>query len=67
MGKVLSAIVGLLALMALMVVIALFFIKIGWTLFMVPVFGLAELTWTQALGFSLLAAAFRGSSTKAKE
>ena len=67
MGKVIATLITMAGMMLIIVLLALLFIKIGWTLFMVPVFGMAELTWGQALGFSLLAAAFRGSSVKSKE
>lgn len=59
MGKL----IGILGALVLFLVLSLLFIKIGWGLFMVPVFNMAELTWGQALGFSLLAAAFRSSSS----
>lgn len=67
MGKILAAIIGVAGLFVVIVLISLLLIKIGWGLFMVPVFGLADLTWMQALGFSLLAAAFKPSSYSKKE
>lgn len=67
MGKILAAVVGFASLLAIVVLISLFLIKVGWALFMVPVFNLADLTWTQAFGFSLLAAAFKPSSYSAKK
>lgn len=60
--KVLSMLFGVVGLIALFVVIGLFLIKFGWSLFVVPVFHLPELTWLQAFGFSLLASTFRSSS-----
>ena len=41
-------------------------IKVGWVLFVVPVFHLPDLTWMQALGFALLTSAFRSSSSSKK-
>ena len=67
MGKLLGGLIAILGALVVFVLLSLLFIKIGWALFMTPVFGLAELTWGQALGFSLLAATFRGSSFKSKE
>lgn len=67
MGKLGATVVGILGMLVIFVLLSLLFIKIGWGLFMVPVFHMAELTWGQALGFSLLAATFRGASTKGKE
>jgi hypothetical protein len=64
MGKFLAVVGGFLGLLAMFILLSLLFIKIGWSLFMVPVFGLAELTWLQALGFALLANTFRSSSVK---
>ena len=67
MGKILAIIGGFLGLLAIFVLLSLLFIKLGWSLFVVPVFGLPELSWMQALGFSLLASAFRPSSVKANK
>ena len=62
MDKVLVVLAGV----ALVLLLSLLAIKVGWSLFIVPVFNLPDLTWMQALGFSLLASAFR-SSTSSKE
>ena len=67
MGKLVAVVVGLLGVAAIFILLSLLFIKLGWYLFMVPVFGLPDLTWLQALGFSFLAASFRGSSVAKKE
>ncbi len=67
MGGLLGTIGGILGVLLIFILISLLFIKIGWGLFMVPVFGLPELTWLQALGFSLLASCFRGSSASKKD
>ena len=68
MGKLLAIIGGFLGLLAIFVLLSLLFIKLGWSLFVVPVFGLPELTWVQALGFSFLASAFRSNGvSKSKE
>ncbi len=40
-------------------------VMLGWSLFMVPVFGLKSLTFVQAVGLSLVGSAFRSSSIKA--
>lgn len=63
MEKVLTVVIGLLLIFAVATAISLFFIKFGWSLFMVPVFNMAELTWGQALGLSFLAGAFRSYQT----
>lgn len=66
MSKFIAAIVGIVSIFLIVILISLFFIKLGWSLFVVPVFGLPELTWMQALGFSFLAAAFKPSSFKSE-
>lgn len=48
------------------VLISIIFIKLGWALFMGPVFGLPELTFSQAFGFSLLASCFKVNSAISK-
>lgn len=63
MGKILAAAFALIGLFLLVTIISLFFIKLGWSLFVVTMFGLPELTWMQALGFSLLASTFRTISS----
>lgn len=40
------------------------FIMLGWSLFMVPVFSLKSLAFSEAIGFMLMAAAFRGMGYK---
>lgn len=60
MDEVLEAVV----ILVLFVLLSLFLIKLGWAMFMVPVFNVADLTWMQALGFSLLASSFRGASSR---
>ena len=67
MDKFIAGMFSLITLFLIIILISLFFIKIGWSLFVVPVFGLPELTWMQALGFSLLANCFRGSPASKKE
>lgn len=67
MGKLLAGVIAFASLLAIIILLSLFLIKVGWALFMVPVFNLADLTWTQAFGFSLLAAAFKPSSYSAKK
>lgn len=59
-----NALAGVIGVIGLTILIGLFCIKFGWSLFIVPVFHLAELTWLQAFGFSLLANAFRSSGSK---
>lgn len=66
MSKFMAAVIGVVGLFLIVILINLFFIKLGWGLFVVPVFGLPELTWMQALGFSFLAAAFKPSSFKSE-
>lgn len=63
MDKIIAVIVSALFIFFIATVIGLFFIKLGWSLFMVPVFGMAELSWMQALGLSLLAGAFKSYNT----
>jgi len=51
---------------ALAVFITAFFIMWGWSWFMVPVFKMAPLTFTQAFGFSILAHSFGKSCSSSK-
>lgn len=68
MGKFISSVLLLLSGFVIFVILSLFFIKLGWSWFVVSVFGLPELTWLQALGFSFLASCFRSSGNyKVKE
>ena len=67
MDKLLAVAFGVLGILAIVMLISLIFIKIGWALFVVPVFGLPDLTWLQALGFSFLAGAFKSSGLSKKE
>lgn len=67
MDKILAVAFGVLGILAIVMLISLIFIKIGWALFVVPVFGLPDLSWMQALGFSFLAGAFKSSGIKSKE
>lgn len=60
-------VLGVFGVLAIVMLISLIFIKIGWAIFIVPVFGLPDLTWMQALGFSFLASAFKSSGIKSKE
>lgn len=64
MSKVIAVIGTFLGMITIFILLSLIFIKLGWSLFMVPVFGAPELTWIQALGFALLANSFRSSSDK---
>lgn len=66
MSNFMTAIIGVATIFLIVILTSLFFIKLGWSLFVVPVFGLPELTWMQALGFSFLAAAFKPSSFKSE-
>ena len=67
MDKLVAALFAILGIMAIFTLISLLLIKVGWALFMVPVFNLADLTWLQAFGFALLASAFRGSGSTSKK
>lgn len=67
MSNIITFVVGFCSILAIVVLISLFFIKIGWSLFVVPVFNLPELTWLQALGFSLLASCFKSTSSVKKD
>jgi hypothetical protein len=67
MGKFLTLIFGFLGVIAIVVLISLLLIKLGWYLFMVPVFGLPDITWLQAFGLSLLTSTFRSSNYKSKD
>ena len=49
-----------------LVLISTFIIMWGWSWFMVPVFGMAPLTFTQAFGFSLLANCIGRTGTSSK-
>lgn len=67
MGQLLALMIGIAGAFLLFILLSLFFIKIGWLLFVVPVFGLPELTWLQAFGFSLLAGCFRSINLSKKD
>jgi hypothetical protein len=67
MEKLLAVVFGAIGLIIIMVLFSLIFIKLGWYFFMVPVFGLQDITWLQALGLSLLTSTFRSSNFKTKE
>lgn len=67
MDKIFAAIIGFSILACIVILISLFFIKLGWSLFMVPMFNLPELTWMQALGLSFLAGAFKSYNYKTKD
>lgn len=47
-------IIGFLGMFLLLAMLRLFFICWGWELFMMPVFGLADITMWQAVGLCLL-------------
>lgn len=59
--------IALLGIFLIVILLSLLFIKLGWYLFMVPVFGLPDLTWMQAFGFSLLASALKSSGVSKRE
>lgn len=63
MGNFLATLFALAGVFLLFIVISLFLIKLGWSMFVVSMFGLPELTWVQAFGFSLLASCFRSHSS----
>lgn len=64
MDKIIAGIGFVLGMAMIFMLISLIFIKFGWSLFMVPVFHVPELSWLEALGFALLASAFRSTSSK---
>ena len=65
--KFIGIAIGLIAMFIVVLFFSLIFIKIGWALFMVPVFNLPNLTWMQALGFSFLASSFKTYNTSSKK
>jgi uncharacterized membrane protein len=67
MDKLIAAMFAILGIMVVFTLISLIMIKIGWALFMVPVFHLADLSWLEAFGFALLASAFRGTGSVSKK
>jgi len=67
MAELLSIIISIMGIVALFALISLLCIKVGWVLFMVPVFHVADLTWMQALGFALLASALTPRSVGKKD
>lgn len=50
------------AVLVVVLIITMLFIVWGWSLFMIPVFGMQPLTFSQAFGFALLAQTFGRSS-----
>ena len=67
MDKLAATLVAILSVLVIFVLVSLLLIKVGWALFMVPVFNVSDLTWLQAFGFSLLASAFRSNGVSKKE
>ena len=67
MTKLIAIAIAMLGAIAIFILISLLFIKLGWYLFVMPVFGLPDLTWMQALGFSFLASAFKTNSSSKKD
>lgn len=53
-----SRVLGAIIIVAIMFTIGILMIMWGWSLFMVPVFKMAPLTFSQAFGFALLSYAF---------
>lgn len=66
MGELLATLFAIGGVLVIFILLSLLFIKLGWAMFMVPVFGLPDITWMQALGFSFLASAFKSPSTNKK-
>lgn len=64
MEKLVAMLVMFAGLLMFVIIVSLFFIKFGWALFMVPVFGLRDIGWFEALGLAMLASAFKSSSVK---
>lgn len=56
----------LILLIIVVLMIKMILIMWGWSLFMVPVFGMKALSAGEAFGFSLLASCFAGSSLSNK-
>ena len=56
-----AKILGAAAMATFLLLVELICVKVGWSMFVTPVFKLAELDWTQAMGFTLLASMFRTS------
>jgi len=67
MEKLIAGLITVFGILIVIVLISLLLIKLGWYLFMVPVFNLPDITWIQALGLSLLTSTFRSSNVKTKE
>lgn len=58
-----SKVIGLLLPILITIIVSALFIMLGWSLFVVPVFGLESLTFFQAFGFGLLASSFKNASS----
>lgn len=54
-----AKLIGILTILLILFIIGPLVVMLGWYLFMVPVFGLPSLTFLQAIGFVLLAGAFK--------
>ena len=59
-----NQVLGLIALFIFVFMLKLIIVMWGWSLFMVPVFGMSGLSIGQAFGFTLLAHCFGSSSAK---
>ena len=53
-------------LIAANIIVAAFFVKLGWNLFAVPMFGAPVMGWLPAFGFGILTNAFRQNITVSK-
>ena len=55
------------AMLLFIVIMSCFFIKFGWSLSMVPIFGLKELTYSEALGLLILSDTLFKTGGKVKD
>jgi len=67
MSSTLYKLISASTMILLVLLIEIVCVKIGWEMFMVPVFKLPELNWEQAIGFCILASCFNRSSPIKKD
>lgn len=67
MSELFATVFSIVGMVAIFILLSLILIKVGWLLFVVPVFNLPDLTWMQALGFSLLASSLKQGSISKKD
>lgn len=67
LASIVVAGIGVVALIGFMVFLFAFFHQWAWNHFMTPVFGLRNITWTEAFALTMLASMFQTKSATVKK